>query len=162
MEKKKQKKLSSPKSRALRLLTVRNRTTEELRQRMLQDGYEPSDVEEVIVWLLEIGYLNDRQTAAYWVDYRCRFRPTGIMGLSHELRRKGISDEIISEVMISREEETDLAMELANARVKPMAGLPIRTQYQRIGGLLNRRGFSWDVVRKVLDSLFGSSLDTNL
>ncbi|NLM25861.1 MAG: regulatory protein RecX [Firmicutes bacterium] len=158
----KQARTSNIKARALRLLTVKNRTAAELRQRLLKDGYLETDVEAVISWLLDLGYLNDRLTAAALVETRCRFRPKGIKGLDYELRQKGVAEEIIQEVMISKEDERQLAISLAEKRLKTMANLPLKTKQRRIIGLLNRRGFSWDVIRYVLDRLLGSSLDTDL
>ena len=116
----------------------------------------------MIEWLIEIGYLNDHTTAELWIDYRNRFRPTGVYGLRHELEQRGVNPEIIDAVMNSPEKEYDLASQLAKSSLEKLRNLPARKQYQRIAGLLQRRGFSWDVIYRVLDSLFNSSLDTDL
>ncbi|NLM68676.1 MAG: regulatory protein RecX [Firmicutes bacterium] len=152
----------NPKERALRLLSYRNYTCAELRERLHREAYPPDQVEEVIEWLIEIGYLNDHTTAELWIDYRNRFRPTGVYGLRHELEQRGVNPEIIDAVMNSPEKEYDLASQLAKSRLEKLRNLPARKQYQRIAGLLQRRGFSWDVIYRVLDSLFNSSLDTDL
>ena len=159
---KKHPKRKNPKHRALRLLSVRNLTCEELTERLLRDGFTSQEIEAVIQWLKELGYLDDKRTAEFWVDYRNRFRPTGIYGLKHELRQKGVALDIIEDVVNSSELDYELALKLAADRLKTLNRLPVKKQYQRIGGLLNRRGFSWDVIRRVLDVLFDSSLDSDL
>lgn len=159
---KKQPKRKNPKNKALRLLTVRNLTCEELTEKLRRDGFTSKEIEPVIQWLKELGYLDDKKTAASWVDYRNRYRPTGIYGLKYELRKKGVASDIIDDVVNSSEQDHKLALKLASDRLKTLNRLPVKKQYQRIGGLLSRRGFSWDVIRSVLDVLFGSSLDSDL
>ncbi len=158
----KQPKPKSPRDRAIRLLTTRDRTIEELRQRLLKEGFSQQEVEEVIVWCSEIGYLDDQRTAKQWVDNRNRFRPTGKHGLRMELRNKGVHEDTITKVMNSQEGDYQLAKELAKKRLATLGHIPVRKQYQRIGGLLSRRGFNWDVISQVLNELFTSSLDTDL
>ncbi len=154
-------KRKNPKERALRLLTRRNLSCGELKARLTRDGFTSEEIEPVISWLEGIGYLDDTKTAMAWVDYRNRFRPTGIFGLKHELEQKGIAEEIIETVINSSNKDYELALELASKRLKTLERLPRKSQYRRIGGLLGRRGFSWDVIRKVLNDLFGT-LDRDL
>ena len=151
----------NPKARALQLLTRRDLTGEELRRRLSRDGFADEEIAEVITWLDELKYLDDQRTAQNWVEQRNRYRPTGTYALQHELKNKGVSDEIISQVVNSPETEYELAMRLAQARLKSMSKVPTEKQYQRIGSLLGRRGFSWDVISKVLHALFQSCLDTD-
>jgi regulatory protein len=158
----KNQKPNNPKERAVRLLSYRNYTSAELRERLEREDYSLDEIESAIGWLEEIGYLNDQTTAELWVDHRNRFRPTGIYGLKRELEQKGVDAEIIDAVINTPEEDYDLALKLAKTRLERLKNLPTQKQYQRTAGLLQRRGFSWDVIYKVLGSLFNSSLDTDL
>lgn len=152
----------SCRDRALRLLAARNHTAKELSERLASLGYPAQEVEEAINWLSEIGYLNDRLTAELFVDYRNRFRPTGAKGLRFELEQKGVDEETIDCVINSPEKDYELAYQLAKGRLEKMQHLTKARQYQRIGSLLQRRGFGWDITLKVLEALFDSSLDTDL
>ena len=82
--------------------------------------------------------------------------------MKRELEQKGVDAEIIDAVINTPEEDYDLALKLAKTRLERLKNLPTQKQYQRTAGLLQRRGFSWDVINKVLGSLFNSSLDTDL
>ncbi len=152
----------NPKDRAIRLLTSRERTVFELRHQLLQEGFLEIEVEEVLQWCQEVGYVNDQRTAKQWVEHRNRFKPMGSFGLKSELQRKGLADDIIADVVNSPDNEYKLAKELANKKRNSLAKLPKEKQYLRVGGLLNRRGFSWDIINRVLNEMFTSSLDTDL
>lgn len=152
----------NPKNKALRLLAVRNYTRKELQQRLLNDQFNESEVEKVLVWLEEIGYLNDQRTAELYVEDRNRFRPTGKYGIKHELKKKGVAGSVIESVINSEKKDYELALNLAEVKLKGLQHIPPKKQYQRIGSLLGRRGFSWDVTRTVLNTLFSSFLDTDL
>jgi len=151
----------NPKTRALDLLTRRNYTSAELQDKLLIEGYDEKEVVAVIAWLQQIGYIDDFRTAELWVDSRNRYRPTGVLGLKHELLQKGIPEEIIDKVINTPEQDYKLALKLAQARLTKLSELPKYKQYQRIGSLLQRRGFSADVIYRVLETVFASSLDTD-
>jgi len=152
----------SCRDRALRLLASRNYTVKELAERLARVGYPTQEVDDTIKWLKEIGYVNDRVTAELFVDYRNRFRPTGAEGLRYELERKGVDGATIAAVINTPDQDYALAYQLAKTRLESIQHLTIERQYQRIGSLLQRRGFSWDVTSRVLEALFNSLLDTDL
>ncbi len=155
-------KQKNPRDTALRFLTVRDRTEEELRQRLQRDAYSEDEIAATLRWLREIGYVDDRRTAKLVVQHHNRFRPMGRRGLEFELRRKGVGDEIIADVTNSAEDEYQLALALAQKRVERMRHLDPDKQYRRVGSLLGRRGFSWDIISRVLREVVSDSLDTNL
>ncbi|HHX02314.1 MAG TPA: regulatory protein RecX [Firmicutes bacterium] len=152
----------SCRDRALRLLASRNYTAQELNERLVREDYPAQEVESTIKWLTEIGYVNDRLTAELFIDHRNRFRPTGVHGLRFELEQKGVDPETINAVMNSPDQDYALAYQLAKSRLEKLQHLRVERQYQRIGSLLQRRGFNWDVTCKVLEALFNSLLDTDL
>lgn len=159
--KKQQKNNQNPKSRALKLLGRRDYTVLELRQRLEKEEFLSEEIDQVVLWLQELKYLDDYKTAQNWVESRNRFRPKGRFGIQQELKNKGVSDEIIEDVINSPETEYELATEIARKRYNSMNDVPVKKQYQRIGSLLSRRGFSWDVITRVLRDLFDSHLDTD-
>ena len=82
------KKTSNARVQALRLLTVRDRSVQELRDR-LQRQFAQEEIEETLDYLERIGYLDDLRFAKNHVQYRNRHRPTGNHLLRLELRSKG-------------------------------------------------------------------------
>lgn len=119
-------------SRALNSLSYRPRSIAEIRQRGL---------EAVIPKLIELDLLDDQKFAEWWVDQRRTFRPRGNIALKTELIQKGIDREIIASVLLTKDQELDLAQKLLAKKNldKPRA--------QR---LLLSRGFSPDVVFQLI------------
>lgn len=119
-------------SRALNSLSSRPRSIAEIRQRGL---------EAVIPKLIELDLLDDQKFAEWWVDQRRTFRPRGNIALKTELIQKGIDREIIASVLLTKDQELDLAQKLLAKKNldKPRA--------QR---LLLSRGFSPDVVFQLI------------
>ena len=74
-------------------------------------------IDEIIERLKRGGLVNDSSFAELWVENRSEFRPRGERMLRVELRQKGISDEVISEV-VSDLDETGLALKAARWNTK--------------------------------------------
>ena len=90
-------------NKALNVLSYRPRSVAEMRRRGLA---------AVIPKLIELDLLDDQKFARWWVDQRLRFRPKGNRALTAELLAKGIDREIISQVLLSPEQERQLAIKL--------------------------------------------------
>ncbi len=88
---------------AARFLEVRPRSRAEVRRRLGEAGYRADLVEEAIARLAALGYLDDEAFARAWVESRDRARPRGERALWAELRRKGVADDVIAEVLGERD-----------------------------------------------------------
>jgi len=139
---------------ALRLLNQRLRSTAEVRERLLRRGYDEEQVEGVLSRLTELGLLDDRAFARAWVENRQVFRPRGRPALAAELRKKGLSPEIIAEVLEASPPEDEAALALARRRAPALRGLERPTFLRRLHAFLARRGFSPEVVRRVASQVW--------
>lgn len=148
MEKKK--KSLSPREKALKLLARRERTTHEVRTRLVQEGYRETEVDEVIQWLQSLNYLNDARAAKSWVDHCNRFRYIGNLLLAAELRSKGVDEQIVRSVLNDEEAELEIAKSLASRKYRQLAHLPREKCWTKLGGYLARKGFSWEIIRRTL------------
>lgn len=140
------------KAAALRLLSVRDRSIHELRIR-LERSYPMEVVDEVIEYLEKMGYLDDLRFARNYVEYRNRFRPTGNYLLRLELSDKGIADSYIDQVVNPPELEFELAFSLAAQRLGRLQREDALTRCRKVYQLLQRRGFSGTLARKVIGEL---------
>ena len=120
-------------NKAVHLLSFRPRSAAELKQRGLAAA---------IPKLIELDLIDDKKFAAWWVDQRVRLNPRGNIALKAELMQKGIDREIIASVLLTKDQEIDLAQKLLAKKNldKPRA--------QR---LLLSRGFSAEVVYRLVD-----------
>ncbi|MDZ7587243.1 MAG: regulatory protein RecX [Patescibacteria group bacterium] len=99
-------------ARALRLLSFRPRSIQEIKQRLTKTNADTQTINRVIANLIEKNLLNDQEFAAWWVEQRVSFRPRGNFALTQELMQKGISQDIIDTVLLSPAEERALAEKL--------------------------------------------------
>ena len=146
---------------ALRQLTVRARTREELRRALTARHVPQQAAQEVIDRFEGVGLINDEVFARDWVSAQNR-RFRGRRTLAQELTAKGIERDLVDQAVssISAEQEYQTALTLARRRLSSLAGLDRAVQYRRLAGLLARRGFGAGVVSAVLrDALGGAHVD---
>ena len=117
---------------------------------------------EVAVALLdrfeEVGLINDADFARQWVQSRQRTRGLAPRVLAMELRRKGVDDEIISEVLgeLDPADARETAHRLVQKKLRSMASLDDTTRIRRLTSMLARKGYApqlaFDVVRAELEA----------
>ncbi len=132
---------------ALRLLGYRPRSESELRQRLALKKHSPSAVDAALVRLRELQLVDDEAFARYWVEQRQARQPRGHRLVAHELRRKGVSREVVDGIAGAGADEADLAYRAGLRRIRAFAGLDDRAFRQRLGAYLQRRGFDWSSIQ---------------
>ena len=131
---------------ALRLLGYRAQSEKELRRKLRQRGFSGSDIDSAVEELYRYEYLNDEELAA---DIFENYRRDGLYGnryIKQKLKMRGLSceDSLTPE---EEEEKAELAMRRKEASVPGY-----RSDYRRAAAFLARRGFSYDVIRRVLSN----------
>ena len=141
---------------ALRLLEVRARARREIETRLKQKGYEEGVIAQVTEKLIRLALLDDAQFAAQWVEAKTRptgSRPVGKRRITQELFQKGVSKEEIAEAVEQVTDADELALAQAAARKKvrqvPTDRETLQAERQKLMGFLQRRGFGWEVVKRV-------------
>ncbi len=141
---------------ALALLEVRARAKREIETRLVQKGYEPGIIEQVLAKLTRLELINDAQFAASWVEAKTRIggtRPVGRRRLSSELYAKGVAKDQIAEAVevVTNADELALARAAASKKVRtvPTDREELQKERQKLMGFLQRRGFGWEVVKLV-------------
>ncbi|MDA3859680.1 MAG: regulatory protein RecX, partial [Melioribacteraceae bacterium] len=91
-------KVHEVKNSAFVYISNRSHSSFELKNKLKKKGFEPVIIETVISDLMDKKYLNDFTFAVNFVRHRVERRKDGVMKITSELFKKGISREIISEV----------------------------------------------------------------
>jgi regulatory protein len=103
-------------------------------------------VDTVIGKLESESMIDDHAFAKWWVDQRIRSGRKGWYLIQSELRAKGISDELIKGVEVGSGPEREAAVK-AYEKYCVRSKLPREKCIQR----LLSRGFSWDIVKEVME-----------
>ncbi len=132
---------------AMRYLARREHSRAELHSKLLPHVQEGEDLDAVLDELEKRNWLSDARAATQLVDARrSRF---GTQRIAHELRQKGIAENLISDALPQlKETELDAAREVWQKRF----GIPPQDQKEkaRQARFLQSRGFSMEVILKVL------------
>lgn len=138
---------------AYRLLSCRPRSQREIIDRLVKRGFNRETIDAVVNYLSELNYINDSQFARTWVENRILTKPMGLFLLRQELRNKGISNEIADEVIdrvTKSYDEYRIAKNLFLKRWPRYSHLDRTTSWRRIYAYLKRRGFSSEVIAKLM------------
>jgi regulatory protein len=141
------------KEAAISFITYRPRSEREVRQRLHEKEYDDETIARVIQRLSELQLLDDEAFARYWLDQRETFRPRSQMALRQELAQKGVSREVVDEVLGGLDEE-DAAVRAAENKASQWAHLPQEEFAKKMGGFLQRRGFGYAIIHKTITALW--------
>ncbi len=147
---------------AARLLNYRMRTRIELDKRLQQKGYPRTTIDNVIAKLSQIGLIDDSRFADAFVASKIAAKPVGRRELERALREKGVAkDEVEKAVSSVMDEETQfkLALAAAETKMRSLGRFETNKRRDKLVAFLARRGFDWDVIRKVTRAVFKGDVD---
>jgi len=149
--------------RAAKLLAAKQRSIEELRERLLGSrGATTAIVDEVIARLREYGYLDDAKFAQSYASLRVRERPIGRRRLERDLSLKKIDKQTASSALDEVFEATPEAelIERAIAKRIRLRGKPTtRADAKKLFDHLLRQGFGFELVSERVRGLLKSDAD---
>ncbi len=131
---------------AVRFLSYRARSTEEVRRHLVKKNVPASLIAIVVERLRQRGYLDDMAFARFWISNRDRFKPMGSRALRYELRQKGVDDEIV-DGLLAEVDEAETAFRAAQARMSRYRGNTRQAFRQKMSAMLRRRGFDEYAIR---------------
>lgn len=138
--------------RALRYLSRRPHAEKEIRDKLSRNRV-PSDVcERVIDRLRNASLVDDTAFAEAWVENRSLYRPRSAKALRYELRQKGVASTAI-EAALSDFDDEQAAWEAGRKASRRYRSLPEEVASKRMLAYLARRGFSYRITRKIVDTL---------
>ena len=135
----------------LRLLERRSRSSVELRRRLEARGFEVAAIEPVLADLARAGLVDDAEYARLWVTDRQASGLSGPHKWRWELRRKGIPEDLIRQVLDEThndESEREQALDLARRRLREQP--PDAKALLRLRRFLLGRGFGLEAVDAVM------------
>jgi len=143
---------------ALRFIAYKPRTTAELRKRLIDGKLSEKAIEHTILRFIETGLINDGQYARDWVDNRQVFHPRSTRMIEYELRRKGVVNADIEAALADVSDDDQMAYQLANQKINRYANLDLPEFRSKLGGYLARRGFSYEVIARVVNRLWSERI----
>jgi regulatory protein len=143
---------------AFDFLSFRPRSETETRQRLQRRGFESVEIERALSELKRLNLIDDAVFAEYWKENRNSFRPRSQRMVKLELRSKGVETAIVDEVV----DDIDDSQNAYRAAMEKARKVPVN-DYQifrrKLGGYLQRRGFGYGVINKVIDRVWAEKIN---
>ncbi|RIK42225.1 MAG: RecX family transcriptional regulator [Chloroflexi bacterium] len=134
--------------RAIHLLGFRPRSEAEVRQHLRDKGFAGEVIDAVVTQLVQEEYLDDESFTRFWMENREQFRPRSARALRHELRQKGVERAVIDAAVATVDEDA-AAWAAVEPKLARWSDLDQTEFGRKITGFLGRRGFSYEVVRRI-------------
>ena len=137
-------------------LKFRPRTIKETREHLYKKvrttHWSHEAVDKVIDHLIELKFLDDKELINYLVTSRTRTKVKGIYAIKQELNRFGVDKELVNEYFENTKiNEEALAEKALCHRWEIIKNLPKQKRFEKALSFLQRRGFNFDVCRKIID-----------
>ncbi len=156
MEAQNQKEIQEARNKALYYLQFSNKTEEEMRKKLAEQGFSPASVANAVDFLKGLRYLDDEDYARRHIEKNGRKKSKKQM--LYELRQKGISQEILDLVFeeMPVDEEAQIYTLLDKKRYKGEDAS--REERQKIAAFLARKGFSYEAIHHALIHYVGKDV----
>ena len=145
---------------AVHYLSYRPRSESELKERLRQRGFDDDTQEAVRTRLQELGLVDDMAFAQFWKDNRESFSPRSRWLTRLELRRKGVANDIIDQVVDAIDDDSS-AYRAALSKVRSLPQSDYQSFRQRLGGYLKRRGFSYGVINHTVERVWQDQVSSS-
>lgn len=152
----KEQRIIDAKNLALNYVSFKPRTSAQIEQKLRQKGYTKDEIQRVVQFLTEFGYLDDRTFVRNYVKLALEQKKHSLARIRQSLYSKGVRKELIEEVF---NEFTNDEIELENAYkigLKKYQQLLKQNKSQplhRLAQYLRLKGFEWDIINKVCEKL---------
>lgn len=135
---------------AVAMLARRPRSEREVRRRLRQRKLDTAVIDHTVERLRAARLLDDVEYARSFAESRDRTSPRGRRLVVQELRANGVDAAVATEA-VSELSDVDAAYRLASSRMRSLARLDRQAFFSRMAGMLQRRGFGWEVTRRTVE-----------
>ena len=131
--------------KALRLLTISDRTEFQLREKLREGGFPPEAVDDAVEYVRSFHYIDDRRYAEAFI--RSRKDEKSLFELRMELRKRGVGEDLADEVL--QETETDERAVISRLFEKKYASKDLSDPkiFERAFRYFGSRGFSYEDIK---------------
>ncbi len=147
---------------AIKKLAARDRTTYEIKKHLESKDYKEEDIENIIAYLLEYGYLNHNNYVKEYFRYSLS-KKWGPLKIEKNLKEKGLKKEEISKGKEDYQAEADKELkiiyyengqEIANRELEKYTEEEKKENVEKIIGKIGRKlanlGYETDLIYRII------------
>ena len=139
----------SAKMRAVRIVSASNVSHRDLQERLVRKGEDPEQAREAVQWMEDLHLVDDRNTAEQIV-HSCISKGYGLQRARQALYEKRIPKQYWEEALAEYPDQSDRIESFLRSRLDADSD---PKQVKKAIDALIRRGHSYSVIRRVLQSL---------
>jgi regulatory protein len=139
---------------AVRYLGIRPRSIQEMTRYLEKKNWDAPVISQVITHLKTYHYLDDDLFARLFIENRKEQSPRSRFVLAGELKQKGISSQIITDLLSDYDDDTMACQALA-ARYPRWRHLDPDARRQKAFNFLRYRGFGYDAMQSAWKTVAG-------
>ena len=145
------------KNKALNILSRASQSEKKIREK-LSDDFEEDTIDDVVDFLSKYNFINDNELASKIVSTNVNLNKYGKNKIKQNLYNKGLDKSAIDEAMneIDSDTEFENALYLAEKRYDRVKNEDPKKAYAKIANHLAYKGFSYDIIKSVLNKIFKS------
>lgn len=143
---------------AMRLLQQRLHSRSELARKLTRREYGPGVIDDVLADLARLGYVDDARFAKTKALSAAQNKHHGRRRAFIELMKSGVTDttaRLATQDVYESHDSMAAARELAMKKAPSLRRLDPVTARRRLVGMLQRRGYTYDEIRPVIDEVLG-------
>ncbi len=140
---------------ALKLLHYRSRSEKEIIQRLRRKSFDDIQINNTVEFLKKAGLINDDILASELLRNATEKKQLGRKSIQAFLSNRGIKKDLIAETLsgLSEDKEKETALRLVEKKMKVLKNYPKNVIKRRLWGMLERKGFSAEVINSVMKSV---------
>lgn len=142
-------------NRGLSYLSFQMRSEHEIQQKLLKEEYGEAVIAEAIQKLIRIGLLDDQMYSKALADTKKKTSKKGPRAIVQDLKQKGIAPKLQQEMLddFSEEEQLEMALDLAEKKVRQEKNKTPNQVKQKIQEFLMRKGYDYSIIQQVIPKL---------
>lgn len=142
-------------NRGLSYLSFQMRSEHEIQQKLLKEEYGEAVIAEAIQKLIRIGLLDDQMYSKALADTKKKTSKKGPRAIIQDLKQKGIAPKLQQEMLddFSEEEQLEMALDLAEKKVRQEKNKTPNQVKQKIQEFLMRKGYDYSIIQQVIPKL---------
>lgn len=138
-------------NKALDLLSFKDYTSFEIKNKLLKIGYSEDVLINVFEKLKEYNFINDEKYAINYVEYAKKYKKHGKTKILYSLKQKGISSSILNNLDFNDDVELEYAIKLGEKKLSTLQN--IDRKKDKIYRYLLSKGYKSDICLKVINIL---------
>ncbi len=147
--------LHRAKTESLRYIQTRLRSQLEMKQKLIQNDFSETAINDVTKFLIEYKFIDDEIFTKAFINSKMNIRKIGKNKLLFELYKKGIDKDVSKKILdeLDLDTEISIAFEIAERKIKYIRHKEPYKIKNSLSNFLLSRGFSWDIIKKVIEKL---------